>query len=261
MASTARTDLYAGFAQGRLREYYLGAMSRTRDALDSTELLRRWDDYARTHPRSTGTHLRTLLSVHNAEDLVSFDMPWWTYPAVDQVTGYLRGRGGEATVFEFGAGASTIWFARRAKSVTSVEHHPGWAQRVRDMVAEAGLDNVEVVVPDVPVGDRPRVASGAPSGAGLDFGPYVDVLAAHDGPWDLIAVDGRAREACLRVARDHVAPGGLLLFDDAQRERYQDVLEESRSAGWVVERNRGASPCDPLRRETALLFREDLAPA
>lgn len=260
MASTGRTDLYATVAQGRLRELYLGAMSRTREALGSTELLRSWDDWASDHPRATRTHLRTLLSVHNAEDLVQFDMPWWTYQAVDRVSGYLMGLGGSARIFEYGAGASTIWFARRAGSVVSVEHHPGWAERVRAMAAEAGLDNVEVVVPEVPVVDAPRVPSGAPSGAGLDFEQYVGVLAEREGPWDLVAVDGRAREACLREARDHVGPNGLILFDDAQRSRYQDVLAESRSTGWVLERNRGASPCDPLPRETALLFRPELAP-
>lgn len=248
-------DLYARFSDGRGRELYLGLMKTAREALEDTTPLRRWDAWTQGHPRTTRAHVRTLLSVHRAEDLVAFDLPWWTYRAVDRVDGILQAHGGRAQVFEFGAGASTVWLARRAESVVSVEHHPVWADRVRSLIDAAGLDNVEVVVPEVPAREPAEVPSFAPSGRGLDFRSYVDTLADRPGPYDLVAVDGRARLACLRAAVNHVSDNGVLLLDDAQRLRYQPGLSEASDAGWVVHRNQGASPCEPLRRETAVLSR------
>lgn len=243
--------------QGRLRDSYLAAATRARGALDGTPVLTAWNRRAAARPRSRTAHLRTLLAVHNADDLVAMDLPWWTYQSIDVVDGFLRGRGGQATAFEYGSGASTLWLARRCASVDAVEHDASWAQRVRELVdASTGLRSVPTLhVPPVPRSDSPAVPSGAPSGAGLDFDRYVRTIDDVPGSFDLVLVDGRAREAALLHALERVAPDGLLLLDDAQRKRYLPAVEEARRRGWHVQRTRGATPCQPLPRETVLLSR------
>lgn len=245
---------------GPLRSAYLSAVTAARRGLDGTALLRGWDDRTARRPRSRLAHLRTLLAVHNAEDLVTLDLPWWTYQAVDHVSGFLAGRGYSARVFEYGSGASTLWLARRCTSLDAVEHHAEWAARVRELVD--GTDGLRCTptlhVPEVPAvapGTAPRVASGAPSGRGLDFGAYVDVVHDVGGQFDLVTVDGRAREASLLASLDHVAPDGLLLLDDAQRPRYREVVRQAERLGWYALRTRGATPCQPVPRETVLLSR------
>lgn len=250
--------------QGLLRDAYLGVMTGLRRALDGTAALRAWDRQVAAHPRTVSAHLRTLLAVHHAEDLVRMDLPWWTYDAVDAVDGFLAARGGTARVFEYGSGASTLWLARRAGSVDAVEHEPAWAARVRELLATTpGLRCAPVVhVPHVPVvagTQQPEVASAAPSGQGLDFAAYVRAIDGVDGEFDLVLVDGRARAEVLRHVLDRVSPGGLVLLDDAQRRRYRAAVDEAASRGWHVRRTRGATPCQPLPRETVLLSRDPAA--
>lgn len=240
---------------GVLRAVYLRLMTGLRGVLGGTRLLRAWDRAARRRPRGPLAHLRTLLAVHNADDLVAMDLPWWTYESADLVQQHLTALGGRARVFEFGSGASTVWLARRAASVDSVEHVPAWAERVRALLATTpGLlcrPAVHVVEP-VPSAS-PETPSGSPSAQGLDFTAYVRTIHEVRGPFDLVLVDGRAREAAVRAALDVVAPNGVVLLDDAQRSRYRDVVESAAEQGWTVVRTRGATPCQPLPRETVLL--------
>ncbi|MFC5380249.1 class I SAM-dependent methyltransferase [Aquipuribacter nitratireducens] len=245
---------------GPLRAGYLAVATGARRALDGTALLRRWDARAAAAPRSRTAHLRTLLAVHNAEDLVALDLPWWTYEAVDAVDDFLRTR--EAPrAFEYGSGASTVWLARRCDAVDAVEHQAGWAERVRQLLAEApGLRCTPVLhvpeIPAVPSGRTARTPSRAPSGTGLDFDGYVRTVDAVEGTVDLLCVDGRAREAALLHALDRVADDGLVLLDDAQRERYHAPVASAVERGWYARRTRGATPCQPLPRETVLLSRD-----
>lgn len=250
---------------GVVRSAYLGAVTAARRGLEGTALLRRWDARAVARPRSPLAHVRTLLAVHNAEDLVALDLPWWTYQAVDHVSGFLAGRGYSARVLEYGSGASTLWLARRCTSLDAVEHHAEWAERVRELVrSTSGLRCTPTLhvppVPTVPPGGTARVPSGAPSGRGLDFAAYVDVVHDVGGVFDLVTVDGRAREASLLASLEHVAPDGLLLLDDAQRARYRDVVRQAEARGWYSLRTRGATPCQPVPRETVLLSRHPFRP-
>lgn len=246
---------------GLVRAAYLALVTGFRRALEGTSLLAAWDRLASRRPRSRAAHLRTLVAVHNIDDLVQLDLPWWTYRAIDVVGGYLAGLGHSARVFEYGSGASTIWLARRASSVDSVEHDGAWAARVRELAtASDGLRCSPVLhVPDVPYSRTPRVPSGAPSGKGRDFADYVAAIGRTAGQFDLVLVDGRAREAALLEALDRVSPHGLLLLDDAQRQRYQGAVRAAELRGWCVLRTHGATPCQPFPRETVLLSRQPLS--
>lgn len=247
--------------EGLLRDAYLAVMTGTRRALDGTALLRSWDRRAAEHPRSRLAHLRTLLAVHNAGDLVAMDLPWWTYESIDIVESFLRRRGGDARAFEYGSGASTVWLARRCATVDAVEHDTRWSEQVRDLLSTtAGLRcQPSLHVPGVPVSASPLVASGAPGGSGLDFDAYVRTIDDVTGEFDLVLDDGRARPQVLLHVLDRVADGGIVLLDDAQRPRYRAAVDEAVSRGWHVRRTRGATPCQPLPRETVLLSRDRAA--
>src|SRR5688572_27506537 len=49
-------------------------------------------------------------------------LPWLPAAAVSFLDDKLAG----LSVFEWGSGGSTLWFAERARSVVSVEHDPVW---------------------------------------------------------------------------------------------------------------------------------------
>ncbi|MBI1351734.1 MAG: class I SAM-dependent methyltransferase [Actinomycetales bacterium] len=192
---------------------------------------------------------RSLLAVYDFEDLVRLDVPWWTFDAADRVEAFLRGRR-DARVFEWGSGASTMWLASRAGSVTAVEHDAEWAHMVGDRVpANARV----VLVPPAPVaGNAAPILSEKAGFEGLDFTDYVEQIDKEDDPFDLIVVDGRARGACLRRALDHLAPGGMIVFDNVDRERYRRAIA-AEGAGIRVDWTRGLTPCLPYPTRTALI--------
>lgn len=212
----------------------------------------------RRAPRSrTATWLLSLFAIHDVDGLRRLDVPWWTFDSADQAEDWLRTNPG-ARVFEWGSGASTMWLASRAGSVHSVEHHAGWAAMIAPRLpANVDLRVVEPVASDVPV-----VGSAKPGHGGLDFADYVDAIDDVPGDFDLVVIDGRAREACLAKALDRLAPGGVIVFDNVDRRRYVDAIDAAlatRPDQLAMTMTRGLTPALPYPTRTALL--RSLVPA
>ena len=68
--------------------------------------------------------------------------------------------------------------------------------------------------------------------------------------YDLIIIDGRARVACLERAVRFLAEGGLIVFDNSGRKRYQAALRRQELR---IERCRGRTPALPYPSETTLI--------
>lgn len=229
-----------------LRSSYLSAVRGGRSVAGRLGLLERMANSASPRVR----HLRTLFAVFDVDDLASLDLPWWVYAATEQVEQFLRDRDGKATVYEYGCGASTLWLAKRAGEVHSVEHDGGFAA----LMAGKLTDHPHVSLRHVPAtparGGAPATPSGRAGHQHLDFTDYVAAIDTVPGSFDLIVIDGRARTACLRRAAGRLAAGGLLVFDNSNRRRYQEAL---RATDLTMQRVRGAVPTLPLPAETALL--------
>jgi SAM-dependent methyltransferase len=231
------------------RTTYVRAVQGARDVADRTGLLARLEGSARRPAR----YLRSLFSIYDAEDLAALDLPWWSFASIDRVERFLAGRP-DARVFEYGAGASTAWLARRAASVTSVEHDERFLPVARRIAAPYAHASVRLVPPRRPPdGRRPAVGSERAGFQGLDFADYVHAIDDAGGPFDLVVVDGRARLAALRHAVPHLAPDGLIVFDDVERRRYAPALHEPGLRALVL---RGLTPAVPYPAATALLRRE-----
>lgn len=175
----------------------------------------------------------SLFAIHNPLRMVALDCPWWNVRATRDVEAFLRARP-SARVFEYGAGASTVWLARRAATVTSVEHDGDWHRRCCDLIGHHG--NARVLRRD----------------RSIDPTTYLDAIDAVSGSFDLIVIDGRDRGACLGRAVQRLAPGGIILFDDSGRTRYRDAIARS---GLVERRYFGRSYCVPYPDHTSILSR------
>ena len=195
-------------------------------------------------------HVRSLFAIHDVADMIDLDLAWWTYDAVAAVDEHLAARGGEARVFEYGAGASTAWLARRAGAVTSVEHDTGFAAYLTSLLDPAWPVDLRVVAPEPSA--APTVPSQRRGYSGLDFARYVHAIDDVPGEFDLVVVDGRARVACAQQSIGRLAPDGLLLLDNANRAEYAPVVNDP---ALDVVMTRGATPCLPYATSTALLRR------
>lgn len=227
----------------RAEDVYVAAWRAGRRGLARTRLLDRW---ARS-PRRPVRHLRTMFAIHDVADMIALDLAWWSYAAIDAVDAHLAARAGQARVFEYGSGASTAWLARRSADVTSVEHDAGFAQVLRPLLPEHGVD-LRVVTAER--SSAPAVPSRRRGHEGLDFTRYVRAIDDTRGSFDLVVVDGRARVACVRAALPRLAQGGLVLLDNADRDEYAAVVADP---SLRVTIHRGATPCLPYPTSTALI--------
>lgn len=232
-----------------VRGAYVTGVKTLRKAAEKTGLLGRLENSASPKAR----HVRTLFSIFDANDMVRMDMAWWSYPAMERVDEFLSKRP-EARIFEYGAGASTLWLAKRAARVDSVEHDTGWAESVRGMLADSpGNVKLHAVAPTAATADS-VVRSGRVGHTDLDFGDYVSTIDEVGGPFDLIVVDGRARVDAFRRSLDHLADGGVVVFDNIKRKRYWDVI--SVMPGLRIELLKGGTPTLPYPTTTGLIWRD-----
>jgi len=188
--------------------------------------------------------LGSQFAIYDAVQLTKLDVPWWSFPAIRAVDQWLAQRD-DVCAFEYGSGASTAWLARRCRKVVSAEHEAGFMRLVASQVAG---DNVELRLAEPVLSDDPHVRSGRRGYARFDFSAYVDAIGGDR--YDLIVVDGRAREACLQRALEHLADGGLIVFDNSERARYAAALARVRLP---IRRLRGWAPALPYRSETTLI--------
>jgi len=132
--------------------------------------------------------------------------PQWARGAREIVDWLVRD-GNALKVLEFGSGASSLYLAERVGHITTVEHHPEWAAAV----SEQAPANLTLVQHDLPYNS---VAEGF-----------------AEGEFDIIIIDGRGRVDCAFAAEPKLKPGGLLIFDDTHRPKYQPFLQSIRH--WV----------------------------
>ena len=158
-------------------------------------------------------------------------VPWYTYCAAEYL-GSLDWSG--RVVFEYGCGQSTLWWAERAKSVTSVEHNADW----RQTVSEAAPGNVTLL---------------------LETDEYVHALNGG-GPYDVIVIDGmsQTRNECAAVAPKHLTTGGIVVFDNS--DRYPEACRYLRDQDLVQIDFHGPLPLGTQTNTTSLFLRRDFTP-
>lgn len=128
-----------------------------------------------------------------------------------------------ATVFEWGPGASTQFFIDHVHAVHAVEDQQKYADELLGALSSEQKQKLRLRV--IPGTERKEKGEPEDPTSYLDPAPgsfRTYVQAVYDWPYeyDLIYVDGRARASCLRVAQTKVCKGGWVLLHDAERAEY-----------------------------------------
>lgn len=187
------------------------------------ELVQRWAHELRDSedPRRTLRELAAWgATTFGRSSPLDEQRPWLTFAAERFLEGYLAPT---MRVFEWGSGGSSLFLARRVASVVAIEHERAWADRVQQRAQALGVTNLALqCIPGEAVASPsvdPEYRSSDAACAGLSFRRYVEAIAAApDGYFELVIIDGRARQACARLAGAKVKPGGVVLLDNAERE-------------------------------------------
>jgi hypothetical protein len=168
-------------------------------------------------------------------DAANNPVPWYTYPAIE----YLKqldfaGR----TVFEYGSGNSTLFWAGAGARVASVEDDETWYRSISRQLPSHCELTLET-----------------------DLERYVATIDRYPHPFDVIVVDGAARGhtrlKCSRRALARLADGGMIILDNS------DWLPESarvlRDAGLIQVDMTGFAPISGHTQTTSFFLHRSFA--
>lgn len=161
------------------------------------------------------------------------ELPWMTYDAIDFLSSIYTP---DMTVFEWGSGGSTLFFARRCRRVVTVEHDQKWSTLLADKLKELSVDNVDYMeITGERVDDWAKrdyrnpddFISGDRNSVGLSYERYVKAIDKYpDNYFDIVVVDGRSRNCCVKRAIPHIKKGGYLVVDNTDRRYYLTGFSE-----------------------------------
>lgn len=157
-------------------------------------------------------------------------IPWITYSAIhfldQRVTKKLN-------VFEYGSGNSTMWWAKKAKSVIAVEDDEFWQKKVQSRMPK----NAKVIYR--PLGEE-----------------YSGAVKDQKGLFDVVVVDGRLRVDCATASIEKLSKAGVIVWDNTDRERYQKGIKLLESKGFKHIDFYGPMPIDNMVSLTSVFYRD-----
>src|SRR5260221_5681032 len=133
-------------------------------------------------------------NVINGKPPLDLEIPWFSYAAIDFLNDFVRRH---MSVFEYGSGGSTLFFAQRAREVLSVEDNPQWFDWVSRRLKEKGLNNATLKLCEFDF-KKP---------VGFENSPYLQAL--PERKFDIIVVDGseewtHVRPICFEKAESRI---------------------------------------------------------
>ncbi len=158
-------------------------------------------------------------------------LPWYTYSAIHFIQGRLAPW---MRVFEYGCGNSSLWYASRVSLVDAVDDDASWVEKVRSVCPV----NVTILHAE----NRCE--------------PYVKAIGFNRRRYDVVAIDGRNRVACVQEAVSHLNDGGVIVYDNTDRPRYAEGIEFLKSRGFRQVEFFGVVPMIPDLEETSVFYRQ-----
>lgn len=154
-------------------------------------------------------------------------IPWITYPALDYLSQLDFSR---AHVLEYGGGQSSLWWAERAESVTTVEGDAKWAEKLRPRAPT----NLTVIGP-------------------VEATAYAQAPLGNGRSYHVIIIDGLMRLESTQASLPFLEAGGLLILDNA--DWHPHVCAWLRDQGLVEIDFHGFGPVNDYTWCTSLFIR------
>ena len=121
-------------------------------------------------------------------------LPWYNEPTIAFLNKILNNK---LTVFEYGGGNSTLFYARQTKKVYTIETRKKWVDYI--LFNGQVFNNIEI-----------KLCSFLPN-----FANEIESFSINK--FDLIVIDLRDRSVCLHKSINFLKPGGIILLDNSER--------------------------------------------
>ena len=166
-----------------------------------------------------------------AIDRAGRSLPYITYPAIEFLLRRVRP---DMSVFEFGSGASTLWWAARVASVISCEHNAEWYRAVSANAPR----NVTIMYHPLEYG-----------------GAYAKAVGEFQDRFDIVSIDGRDRVNCALNCLRALKRDGVIIWDNSDRESYEPGYRFLREHDFRRIEFVGMAPIGNERSETSIFYR------
>lgn len=158
-------------------------------------------------------------------------IPWLTYSSIKFIEKRLKKN---FNVFEYGCGNSTIWFANKVHSITSVEHDKLWLSKVKSKLPEnAVVHHYEL-------------------NSNNDYAKSINETGKK---FNVVIIDGRQRNECVRFCLDHMTDDGIIIFDNTQENDYKIGIDFLYSNGFREIEFQGILPIVSYNNTTSIFYR------
>jgi len=165
-------------------------------------------------------------------------VPWYTYPAIEFLEIHLTPN---LKLFEFGCGASTLWWASRVEQVVACEHDRGWYEHISQRLP----DNAQAIFVDS--GEVPKRVS--------DSERYADAITKMEQAFDIVVIDGIDRVKCARTALSKLSAGGIIIWDNSDQVSDSEGYEFLQARGFRRLEFIGMGPINTYSWETSVFYR------
>lgn len=144
-------------------------------------------------------------------------LPWITFGAIDFLVKIIKS---DMIVFEFGSGGSTRFFAERVKELHSVESDEIWYSRVKANLSSFKNFNLVLRKGEECINQKMDFV-GDEGMDSLNYFKYSnEIMNYKDQYFDLIFIDGKARNQCILNSLSKLKKGGWLIVDNSNRKSY-----------------------------------------
>jgi len=160
-------------------------------------------------------------------------LPWMTYPAIDFLNKKITG---QMSIFEYGCGYSTLWWATRTKEVIAVEHNRAWYEKMKMLTPENATINY------IP----------------LEYGgQYSRKVSEFCNKFDIIVIDGRDRVNCAINSLAAIKDNGVIIWDNSERKEYEEGIKFLHDHGYRRIEFIGMCPIVNYKSETSLFYKSN----
>ena len=159
-------------------------------------------------------------------------IPWMNYSVIQFLDERLTK---DLTIFEFGSGYSSLYFAQRAGHVTAVEYDTVWVESIKAMAP----DNLSLLYREHDID-----------------GSYCRSVNETGSTFDIVIVDGIDRSNCMREATKVLSKMGVILLDDSERMEYRAAISSVETQGFRTLAFDGLKTAEWRGARTTIFYRD-----
>jgi hypothetical protein len=185
--------------------------------------------------------------------------PWLTFPSINFLeTMDLSG----SNILEFGGGASTIYFSKRASTLRTFEFDSDWSEVLRTAMQD--LDNVQIIEPAMESGllqawaQSENVNPNCEYFTDLEFesDPFVVSIRQILSEADIVVIDGGPRNLSMVAASKFTKSSAMVIVDNSDTDALEQGIKALRKEGFIEIPMRGLGALNPYEWTTSFFIRD-----